>query len=70
MYHYADAVEALADQLGDDPVLTHAGTHRSWRQFDERAARLGRVLAEAGLQPGSKVGNPRRFFAGEALPAA
>ena len=56
MYHYADAVEALADQLGDDPVLTHAGTHRSWRQFDERAARLGRVLADAGLQPGSKVG--------------
>jgi acyl-CoA synthetase (AMP-forming)/AMP-acid ligase II len=56
MYHYADAIEALADALGDDPVLTHAGRHRSWRQFDDRAARLGQALADAGLKPGSKVG--------------
>jgi fatty-acyl-CoA synthase len=56
MYHYADAIEALADRLGDDIVLTHEGVHRSWREFDVRAARLGQALADAGLAPGSKVG--------------
>jgi fatty-acyl-CoA synthase len=56
MYHYADAIEALADRLGDDIVLTHAGVNRSWREFDDRAARLGQAFAAAGLQPGSKVG--------------
>ena len=56
MYHYADAIEALADRLGDDIVLTHAGVNRSWREFDDRAARLGQAFADAGLEPGSKVG--------------
>ena len=56
MFHYADAIEALADRLGDDTVLTHAGVNRSWREFDERAARLGQAFADAGLKPGSKVG--------------
>lgn len=56
MYHYADAIEALADRLGDDTVLTHDGVHRTWREFDDRAARLGQALAGAGLGPGSKVG--------------
>jgi fatty-acyl-CoA synthase len=56
MYHYADAMEALADRLGDDIVLSHDGVHRSWRQFDDRAARLGQALVDAGLEPGSKVG--------------
>jgi fatty-acyl-CoA synthase len=56
MYHYADAIEALADRLGDETVLAHDGVHRSWREFDDRAARLGQALADAGLKPGSKVG--------------
>ena len=56
MYHYADAIEALADEFGGDNVLTHAGAHRSWREFDDRAARLGQALADKGLAPGSKVG--------------
>src|SRR5512136_1228199 len=56
MYHYADAIEALADRLGDETVLTHEGVRRSWREFDDRAARLGQALLDAGLKPGSKVG--------------
>jgi fatty-acyl-CoA synthase len=56
MYHYADAIEALADRLGDDTVLTHAGTNRSWRDFEDRAARLAQSFLDAGLKPGSKVG--------------
>ena len=56
MYHYADAIEALADRFGDDRVLTHDGVHRTWRQFDDRAARLGQSFADAGLKPGSKTG--------------
>lgn len=56
MFHYADAIEGLADLLGDEPALTHAGQHRSWREFDSRAARLGQAFADAGLKPGAKVG--------------
>ncbi len=56
MYHYADAVEVLSDILGDETVLTHAGRNRSWREFENRAARLGNVLSAAGLTAGSKVG--------------
>ncbi len=56
MFHYADAIEGLADMLGDAPALTHAGQHRSWREFEDRAARLGQALADAGLKPGAKVG--------------
>ncbi len=56
MYHYADAIEALADRLGNEVVLTHSDANRTWREFDERAARLGQSFADAGLTPGSKVG--------------
>jgi acyl-CoA synthetase (AMP-forming)/AMP-acid ligase II len=56
MFHYADAVEALAEVLGEETVLTHDGQDRSWRDFESRAARLGQALADAGLKPGSKVG--------------
>lgn len=56
MFHYADAIEALADRFGDDVVLSHAGLQRTWRQFDDRAARLGGAFAAAGLRPGAKVG--------------
>jgi fatty-acyl-CoA synthase len=56
MYHYADAIEALAELIPDEPVLTHDGTNRSWREFEARAARLGQAFADAGLAPGSKIG--------------
>jgi len=56
MYHYADAIEALAGEFPDEPVLTHDGVHRTWRDFEARAARLGQAFADAGLEPGSKVG--------------
>jgi len=56
MYHYADAIEALAGEFPDEPVLTHDGVQRTWRDFEARAARLGQAFADAGLEPGSKVG--------------
>jgi acyl-CoA synthetase (AMP-forming)/AMP-acid ligase II len=56
MYHYADAIEALAGEFPDDIVLSHDGVQRTWRDFEARAARLGQALADAGLAPGSKVG--------------
>ena len=56
MYHYADAIEALAEAFPDEHVLTHEGGHRTWREFEARAARLGQAFADAGLAPGSKVG--------------
>jgi acyl-CoA synthetase (AMP-forming)/AMP-acid ligase II len=56
MYHYADAIETLAEAFPDEHVLTHEGGHRTWREFEARAARLGQAFADAGLKPGSKVG--------------
>ena len=56
MYHYADAIEALADAFPGDPVLTHGATQRTWRDFEARAARLGQAFADAGLKAGSKIG--------------
>ena len=57
MYHYADAIEALADRLGDEH-RAHARRSAPFvaRIRRSRAARLGQAFADAGLAPGSKVG--------------
>lgn len=54
--HIADLWEAIADDLGDRPALVHGSTQRSWRELDDRAARLAQVFLDAGLEPNGKVG--------------
>ncbi|MGI9591730.1 MAG: AMP-binding protein [Myxococcota bacterium] len=54
--HYATLWEALADTIGDRDAVVCGKQRRSWSDYEQRAARLGAALAEAGLKPDSKVG--------------
>lgn len=54
--HIADLWEAIADEIGDRPALVQGENRRSWREFDDRAARLAQVFLAAGLKPDAKVG--------------
>ncbi|MFV0315474.1 MAG: AMP-binding protein [Microthrixaceae bacterium] len=54
--HLASAVEAIADAVGERPAIICGSKVVSWRELDERAARLASVLWDRGLRPHSKVG--------------
>jgi len=51
----ADVWETIADSVGDAPALVHQGRTLTWAQFDDRSARLARVLADHGVGHDSKV---------------
>lgn len=54
-FNLADLFEATADAVPDRPALV-AGTHRAtYAELDQRATRLGRHLAAAGVAPGEHV---------------
>lgn len=55
-FHFATAWEKIADTQGDRPALICDGVTRSWREFDDRAARIAQVLHEHGLGADAKVG--------------
>ncbi|MEZ5258278.1 MAG: AMP-binding protein [Ilumatobacteraceae bacterium] len=54
--HFAKIWEAVVDVMGDRPAVAHGDRVVSWRDYEDRAARLAGALAAAGLQPHSKVG--------------
>ncbi|HEU5158203.1 MAG TPA: AMP-binding protein [Streptosporangiaceae bacterium] len=51
----ASLYEIVADIAGDHPAALQGSTRRTWRELDERAARLARYLADAGVEPGDRV---------------
>jgi fatty-acyl-CoA synthase len=53
--HFASVWEAIADEIPDRTALVHGELRRTWRQFDDRAARLARALQQHGIGPDSKV---------------
>jgi fatty-acyl-CoA synthase len=53
--NFADIWESISDALPDHVALAQGDRRVTWRQFDDRAARLAAALTAAGLQPGSKV---------------
>lgn len=53
--HLATLLEVVADEAGDAVAVVHGEVRRSWRELDERAARLARYLADAGHGPGSRI---------------
>ena len=53
--HFATTWEAVADAFPDQPALVHGELTRSWREFDDRAARLAAALTDAGVGPGDTV---------------
>ncbi len=55
-FHFADAWEAVADTVGGRPALVSNGVTRSWREYEDRAARIARALAANGIGADSKVG--------------
>jgi fatty-acyl-CoA synthase len=54
--HFATVWESLADAIGDETALVHGDVRRSWREYEDRAARLASVFVEAGFEPGTRVG--------------
>jgi acyl-CoA synthetase (AMP-forming)/AMP-acid ligase II len=54
--HHATLWEAIADAIGDADAVVQGDVRRSWRDLDDRAARLAQAMLDAGLGPGSKVG--------------
>jgi fatty-acyl-CoA synthase len=53
--HFATVWEAIADAIPERAALVHGETRRTWRELDDRAARLARALQEIGVGPDSKV---------------
>ena len=54
--HWATVWEHIADTIPEAAAITNGTVTATWRQYDQRAARLATALSEAGLGPGSKVG--------------
>ncbi len=55
-YQFANAWEAIADAIPDQPALICGATVRTWRAYDDRAARIAMALTNAGLRADAKVG--------------
>ena len=55
-WNFADTWEQIADVRADQTALISRSTTRSWKDLENRAARLAGGLGDLGLQPGAKVG--------------
>lgn len=55
-FNLADLFEAAADAFCEREYLVAGGTHRTYREMDERANRLAHHLAAHGIGPGDHVG--------------
>jgi acyl-CoA synthetase (AMP-forming)/AMP-acid ligase II len=53
---FAGIWETIADAIPDAPALVQGEVRRSWRDYEDRAARIAAGLAAAGLGPDAKVG--------------
>jgi fatty-acyl-CoA synthase len=54
--HFGHIWEHVADAIPDAPAVVQGRRRISWREYEERAARLAAALQDAGLGPHSKVG--------------
>jgi fatty-acyl-CoA synthase len=54
-WNFASIYESVADALPDQTALIQGDRVRTWRELDDRAARLAGALRAAGLGPDSKV---------------
>lgn len=55
IWHFAAMYEAIAARVPDRLALIEGSTRRTWRDYEDRAARLAGALAAAGIAPDSKV---------------
>jgi 3-oxocholest-4-en-26-oate---CoA ligase len=54
-WNVASVFESVSDAVGDHDALVQGGTRRSWRSFDDRAARFAAALGGLGVEPDAKV---------------
>ncbi|HEX6313037.1 MAG TPA: AMP-binding protein, partial [Acidimicrobiia bacterium] len=54
-WNFGTIYESIADGVPDRTALVQGGRRRSWRDLDDRAARLAGSLHELGLRADSKV---------------
>jgi 3-oxocholest-4-en-26-oate---CoA ligase len=54
-WNFGTVFESVADAIPDSPALVQDERRRTWRELDERAARLAAAFRALGLGPGSKV---------------
>jgi 3-oxocholest-4-en-26-oate---CoA ligase len=55
IWHFADVFETVAALVPDQLALIDGVKRRTWREYEERAARLASALIKAGIAPDSKV---------------
>jgi fatty-acyl-CoA synthase len=53
--NFATVVETITDEMGDRPAVVCGDRTRSWRDLDDRAARLAGFLGERGVGVGDRV---------------
>jgi len=54
-WNFGTVFESVADEIPDHQALVQGERRRTWREFDERAARLAAALRDQGVGPGSKI---------------
>ena len=54
--HFATIWENISDQQPDAPAVICKDVIRSWKEYEDRAARVAEYLSGHGLKPDSKVG--------------
>ncbi len=55
IWHFADVFDTFASLVPDQIALINGDTHRSWRDYEDRSARLANALLAAGLKPDAKT---------------
>lgn len=55
-WHLAGIWETIADAIPDAPAVAQEGRRSTWRQYEQRAARIAGALRDAGLGRDSKIG--------------
>lgn len=55
IWHFADLFETVAGLVPDKPALIEPELTRTWRDYEDRAARLASALVDAGIAPDAKV---------------
>jgi fatty-acyl-CoA synthase len=54
--HLASIWESISDRIPGEVALVHGDGVLTWREFDERSARFGQALLDAGIGKGAAVG--------------
>jgi acyl-CoA synthetase (AMP-forming)/AMP-acid ligase II len=54
--HFAVIWESIADAVPDQAAVVQGDRRVSWRDYEQRAARLAQAFLDAGMGPDSKVG--------------